>query len=216
MNDAVVLLHGSGRSLHSMSRMAKALAQHNYKVFNLGYPSRRLSIEGLSDFIGNQIAELNVDQNTKIHFVTHSLGGIVLRFYLKSNHLPNLGRVVMLAPPNQGLELVDIFGQNPIFDWLIGPVGNQLGTNPDSLPNSLGPADYPVGIIAGNISINPFFSPLIPGADDGRVSVSGAKLAGMADFCEGPYMHTFIMYYRHVVQQTINFLEQGSFQATVR
>ena len=211
MIDAVVLLHGSGRSLHSMGRMAKVLSQQDYQVYNLGYPSRRLAIDGLAEHISNQIAKLQLDQCTKIHFVTHSLGGIVLRFYLEFNHLPTLGRVVMLSPPNQGSELADIFGRIPFYNWLIGPVGTQIGTNPDSLPNSLGSVDYPVGIIAGNRSFNPLFSPLIPGPDDGRISVTGTKLAGMVDFIEVPCIHPLIMNCRLVIQQTIHFLQQGCF-----
>lgn len=212
MSDVVVLLHGAGRSSFSMKWMAKALSKQNYRVYNLGYPSRRLPIDELADHISNQISKIQFDQFEKLHFVTHSLGGIVLRYYLKFNHISPLGRVVMLAPPNQGSRLADVFGQYAFYSWLLGPVGSQIGTSPDSLPNSLGPVDYPVGIIAGNRSINPVFSPLIPGSDDGRISVTGTKLAGMADFIEVPYIHPLIMNYRMVIQQTIHFLKHGSFK----
>lgn len=211
MTDAVVLLHGAGRSSLSMYRMARALVGRGYQVYNLGYPSRRLPIEGLAGYIGKQIARPQLDLFDNIHFVTHSLGGIVLRSFLKTNHLPNLGRVVMLAPPNQGSELVDFFSRFPFYDWFLGPVGTQLGTGPDSLPNSLGPVDVPLGIIAGNRSWNPLFSRLIPGPDDGRISVKNTKLVGMVDFIEVPCIHPLIMNYRLVIQECIHFLQQGCF-----
>jgi hypothetical protein len=143
--------------------------------------------------------------------VTHSLGGIVLRYFLKHNRPENLGRVVMLAPPNQGAELTDIFGRLPFYSWILGPVGSQLGTGLDSLPNTLGPADYEVGIIAGNRSLNPLFSPLIPGPDDGRIAVRRTRLAGMTDFLVLPCIHPLIMNYKQVIRQTIHFMMQGCF-----
>ena len=199
-----------------MIRMANALSKLNYRVYNLGYPSQSLPIEKQAEYIGNQIAKYKIDEFENLDFVTHSLGGIVLRYFLKFNKLANLGRVVMLAPPNQGLVLDDIFQKNPFYKWLIGPAGNQIGTNRGSIPKSLGPVDYPVGIIAGNRSINPVFSPLLPGPDDGRISVTNTKLAGMADFIEVPYIHPLIMNYRLVIQQTIHFLQQGCFQNALK
>jgi hypothetical protein len=195
-----------------MGRMAKALKRQNYQVHNLGYPSRSSPIEELASYIGDQIRQIHLDPNTEIHFVTHSLGGIVLRCYLKSERPPNLGRVVMLAPPNQGAALADIFGGYPLFDWILGPVGAQIGTSPDSLPKSLRPVDYEVGVIAGNRSLNPLFSLLIPGPDDGRIAVKRTKLIGMADFIVLPCIHPLIMNYAITIRQTIHFLQQGCFQ----
>ncbi len=212
MTNGVVLLHGSGRSRFSMMRMANALSKLDYRVYNLGYPSQRLPIERLAERIGDQISKIQLGQLENLHFVTHSLGGIVLRYHLKFSQLPNLGRVVMLAPPNQGSVLADIFQKNLFYGWLIGPAGSQIGTSPDSIPKKLGSADYPVGIIAGNRSINPVFSPLIPGPDDGRISVENTKLDGMADFIVVPYIHPLIMNYQMVIQQTDHFLKQGCFQ----
>jgi pimeloyl-ACP methyl ester carboxylesterase len=211
MTESVVLLHGAGRSRRSMGRMAKALAREGYQVYNLGYPSRRFPVEELAALVRKQIDQINQTPEMKIHFVTHSLGGIVLRCYLRVDRPRNLGRVVMLAPPNQGAKLADILGGLPLFHWILGPVGSQIGTGPQSLPNSLGPADYEVGVIAGNCSLNPLFSPLIPGPDDGRIAVERTKLAGMTDFLVLPCIHPLIMNYRQVIRQTIHFLRQGCF-----
>lgn len=214
MEDNVVLLHGAGRSRRAMGCMAKALARKGYQVHNLGYPSRHAPIEILADYVGTQIDELQLDPKMKIHFVTHSLGGIVLRYLLKHTQPLNLGRVVMLAPPNQGAILADIFERLPFFDWILGPVGIQIRTRPDSLPKFLGPVNYEVGIIAGNRSVNPILSVLIPGADDGRIAVKSTKLAGMADFLVLPCIHPMIMNYKNTIRQTIHFLAQGCFDHT--
>jgi pimeloyl-ACP methyl ester carboxylesterase len=211
MKDNVVLLHGAGRSRRSMSRMAKALGRAGYRVHNLGYPSRQAPIEVLRELVERQINELGLKPKVKIHFVTHSLGGIVLRYLLRHQRPPNLGRVVMLAPPNQGANLADMFEHSPLYNWILGPVGRQIGTKPDSIPNTLGPADFEVGIIAGSRSANPFFSIMIPGLDDGRISVESTILAGMADFLVLPCIHPLIMNDKHVIRQSIHFLAYGCF-----
>jgi len=209
--DSVILLHGAGRTPRSMMRLAKALVNQGYQVYNLGYPSRRAPIAELATKIGLQIDQIQFDPNYQIHFVTHSLGGIVLRQYLRKQPLLNLGRVVMLAPPNRGAELADILAGFSLYRWILGPVGAQLSTAPESLPNTLGPVDYEVGVIAGNRSLNLLFSSLIPGPDDGRISVERTKLDGMTDFITLPCIHPLIMNYPHVIGQTIHFLQHGCF-----
>ena len=211
MKDNVVLLHGAGRSRRSMKRMAKALDREGYQVYNLGYPSRKAPIEVLGELVERQINELGFDPRLKIHVVTQSLGGILLRYLLRHQRPPNLGRVVMLAPPNQGANLTDIFECFPLYNWILGPIGTQIGTKSDSIPNTLGPADFEVGIIAGSRSANPIFSAMIPGTDDGRIAVESTRLAGMADFLVLPCIHTLIMNYSSVIYQTIHFLAYGSF-----
>ena len=211
MKDNVVLLHGAGRSRRSMRRMAKALDREGYQVYNLGYPSRKAPIEILGKFVERQIKELGLDPKVKNHFVTHSLGAIVLRYLLRRERPTNLGHVVMIAPPNQGANLADIFEHLPLYNWILGPVGMQIGTGPNSVPNILGPPNFEVGIIAGNRSINPVLSVMIPGADDGRIAVDNTRLAGMADFLVLPCIHPLIMNDKHVIRQSIHFLANGCF-----
>ncbi len=209
----VVLLHGLGRSRWSMRTMEKALTQSGYRVFNMGYPSTTKAIPDLA-------AELHVQvqhccHTNQTHFVTHSLGGILVRSYLTHYPLDNLGRVVMLSPPNKGSELVDVLGKVGAFTLILGPASGQLSTQPSSIPNQLnqrGPVDFELGVIAGNRSFNPLTSWLIPGPDDGRVSVNSAQVAGMADFLVVPRTHTFIMSSRTVIEQTVNFLRTGKFE----
>jgi hypothetical protein len=210
--EQVILLHGLCRTSASMGRMEEALTQAGYQVENVDYPSRTARVQQLADnVIGRALAECQRDGATRIDFVTHSLGGILVRSYLARHSLPTLGRVVMLAPPNQGSEVVDKLGGWLLFKWINGPAGNELGTDTDSSPNQLGPLNYPVGIIAGDRSINWINSMLIPGRDDGKVSVERTKLAGMSDHIVIHTAHPFIMMNREAIRQTIQFLRTGAF-----
>jgi triacylglycerol lipase len=211
----VILLHGLCRSGRSMIPMGQALTQAGYKVVNMEYPSRSASIEKLSeDAIGGAVADCQSRGAVKIHFVTHSLGGILVRSYLSRHQIPNLGRVVMLGPPNQGSEVVDKLGSWWLFRKLNGPAGDELGTDKNSTPNKLGPANFCVGVIAGNRSINWINSWLIPGRDDGKVSIECTKLAGMTDHIVIASAHPFLMRNRTAIRQTIYFLGNGKFERT--
>ncbi len=184
-----------------------------FHVINIDYPSSKYPIEYLAEYVGKTIHQCHTDcaDEERIHFVTHSLGGIVLRYYLKENQLHNLGRVVMLSPPNQGSELVDNLRDNILFKIVTGPSGQQLGTDSSSVPITLGAVDFELGIIVGNRSLNLILSHLIPGEDDGRVSVERSKVEGMADFLIVPQVHPFIMNSPEVIEQTVCFLEHGRF-----
>src|SRR5882672_1359638 len=167
--DAVILVHGLGRTRFSMKMLEWTLRRKGYLVINMGYPSTRVPVEeAAKDWLAPRVSEAS-EAGGRVHFVTHSLGGIVVRQYLKNHELVNLGRVAMLAPPNQGSELADAFCGSKWYRRTTGPAGQQLGCAASSLPNTLGPANFDSGIIAGDRSLNPRFSALIPGRDDGKV-----------------------------------------------
>lgn len=208
----VILLHGLARSSRSMNKIEESLSDDGYIVFNVDYPSTEHSVEYLANNVLDEvIARCNTGSGRKINFVTHSLGGIIVRYYLKNHKLANLGRVVMLSPPNKGSELVDNLKNSYFFKVSNGPAGQQLGTDKESLPHSLGPVDFKLGVIAGSISFNPIASVILPGPDDGIVSVESTKVEGMTDFIVMPISHTFIMKSNNVIKQIIHFLENGKF-----
>jgi triacylglycerol lipase len=208
----VVLLHGLCRSSRSMEPMRRALVQAGYCVTNVNFPSRHGTVEALSESaIGSALEDCRRRGAAKVHFVTHSLGGILVRSYFARHAASDVGRVVMLGPPNGGSEVVDRLGASWLFSLVNGPAGRELGTRADSLPNRLGPPKFYVGVVAGDRSINWINSLLIPGLDDGKVSVERTKLAGMADHIVVHATHPLMMRKREVICQTIEFLRKGNF-----
>lgn len=209
-DECVILLHGLARSSSSFKRMESVLKEKGYFTVNYNYPSRKYSIEKLAkESIGNALSQCPA--NSRVNFVTHSLGGILVRQYLSTGKIKNLGRVVMLGPPNKGSQVVDKLKDMPGFEFLNGPAGRELGTDSTSIPNRLGPAKFEVGIIAGTRSINPILSSMLPDPDDGKVSVENTKLAGMADHMILPVSHPFLMGNDEVIKQVIYFLKNGKF-----
>jgi pimeloyl-ACP methyl ester carboxylesterase len=210
--ETVVVLHGLARTSASMSTMVRALEKAGYDVCNIAYPSREHSIEVLTaQFVAPAVRTCLANKTDKAHFVTHSMGGVIVRHLVKSAPDLGIGRVVMLSPPNHGSEVVDKLGQLSLFKAINGPAGLELATREDSVPRSLGSASFDVGIITGSRTVNPFLSLLIPGDDDGKVSIESAKLEGMTGFCVMPATHPFIMKNKSVIEQTLSFLAKGRF-----
>lgn len=210
-DEVVILLHGLIRTSASMEAMEEALFEEAYIVHNIDYPSRQLPIQQLSGDVRKQIVALTKDDDT-IHFVTHSMGGILVRTIQKESPLENIGRVVMLSPPNKGSELVDSLGKFSLFDWINGPAGSQLGTEANDYITQLGPVNFELGVITGDRSINWINSIIIPGKDDGKVSTERAKVEGMQDFLVIHATHPYIMKNDQAVTATIRFLKSGAFK----
>lgn len=208
--ECVILLHCLARSENSMSKLQDELEKEGFIVQNVSYESTKNNIETLaSKAIEPALAKCG--KNHSVNFVSHSMGGILVRQYLSEKHLPQLNKVVMLGPPNKGSEVVDKLGNFPGFHFINGDAGLQLGTGKSSIPNTLGSVDFDLGVIAGTRSINLILSAIIPGPDDGKVSIENTKIEGMKDHVTLPVTHPFMMKNNDVINQVIQYLRHGDF-----
>lgn len=209
----VILLHGLGESEMRMWPISYWLTFQGYRVVNVPYPSTLYPVEQLAEeyiepLLGNFATE------PVLHMVTHSMGGLLLRYCLLKQAQPNLKRVVMLTPANEGSETFEVYRHHPLFTMLYGPAGEQSGVHKAfSFPRQIGEPDinFDLGIVAGCISLDPVSFLVTPSPHDGRTSVEGTKMDGMTDHIVIPSTHEFVSYHPLAVYQTIHFLEHGQF-----
>jgi triacylglycerol lipase len=210
--DCVVLLHGIGMRSYVMKRLESALRADGYRVVNFSYPSRRMSFEELAGtYLPAQLHKHDVARAPRLHFVTHSLGSLVVRKLIQDARPAHLGRVVMIGPPNHGSTAADAAQENALLRKFLGGNLLRLGTGDDAIVRTLGPADFDVGIIAGEVPVNPVFGKVLAGKNDGAVTVESARLEGMRDFIVVPYSHTVMLWRREVIDQARAFLREGKF-----
>ena len=211
--DIVVLIHGLGRSPRSLLAMRFWLWRAGYQVVSVGYPSRKMTVkEAVDGRLRPVLERLRPAAGARVHFVTHSLGGILFRAWAETRAADfPLGRTVMLGPPNQGSEILGRLGSRSILRRLLGPVVPELGDDENSVPRRLGAVPPGTGIIMGNRPVIPFFRELLGPESDGIVTVAGGWVEGQADFMVTPADHTFIMWRPVVLRAVERFLKEGSF-----
>ena len=210
--DGVVLLHGISRTALSFRKMQLALERAGFATLILDYESRRKALEGLAEDIDPAIQRFADRIDGSVHFVCHSMGGLLARVYIARHRPKHLGRVVMLGTPNSGSEIAERLKNFGVYRAFFGPAGQQLGTRRDAAIDALfPPVDYPVGIIAGNRSIYPIASRFLPRPHDGRVSIANTKLEGMADHVVVAASHPWLVRNSVAIAQTIAFLREGKF-----
>lgn len=207
--DVVVLLHGLGRTSLSLLIAHALLRKAGYRCVSIHYPSRSRTIEELARYVR---ARLPDGTEGKVHFLTHSMGGLIARYLLRFDRPASLGRVVMLAPPNQGSQLAGRLRRSGIFEKVLGPAAKQLGSGSELLAELLGPIDFELGVITGDRPRGTPLARLIRGPSDGKVAIDEARIDGMADFLVVHRGHTFIMNDPKVIRQAAHFFETGSFE----
>ncbi|MAZ44459.1 MAG: lipase [Legionellales bacterium] len=209
----VVVLHGLLRTNQHMSKLANALEEDGWAVYNLNYPTREGTLAQLLSIVRQQFIEKGLLNLPDVNLVGYSLGGLIVRGLVNNTPELSVGRVVLLAPPNDGSEVADFHKNNPLFKWLFGPVGQQLTTHNEELNEILGPdLNIPeVGIIAGCQTIDPLHSTLFEGPHDGKVSVFSTFLPGAKEHIVLPANHTFFPQTTEVIQETLHFLNEGRF-----
>ena len=207
--DIVVVLHGLGRGKSAMRRLANSLEAAGYRAIRIGYDSLRDSPEEILKDIGQKIDSCCLGKSPNLHFVGHSLGGLLIRAYLAKYKPANRGHVVLIGTPNNGTKIVDKLRDNWWFQML-GPMAQKLGTDANGFSKTLGPPDYPVGVIAGR-KAGKDNEALVPGEDDGLVSIESTKIKGMSDFVIVEAGHSALRYDKNVVRHVVSFLKTGRF-----
>jgi pimeloyl-ACP methyl ester carboxylesterase len=215
--DGVVLLHGTARRASSMRGLERAFAAAGYATLNIDYPARKAALGTIAGLIRPEIEAFSIRVG-QLHLVTHSMGGLVARALITRHRPANLGRVVMLAPPNQGSEVADALHRLWLFRRFFGPSGAQLVTRrSDALSRLLGPVDYPLGVIAADRSLYPLESLLLlPRPNDGRVTVARTRLPGMSGHVTLHTTHATMMWNRRVIAQALRFVRDGRFEGRGR
>lgn len=215
--EGVLLLHGIARRAASLRPLERAFRAEGYRTLNLDYPARRESLAALAETVRPAVADF-ASEVGHLHVVTHSMGGLVARALLARWRPANLGRVVMLGPPNGGSEVADAFCTRAAYRRIFGPAGLELTTRRDErLSALLGRVDYPLGIIAGDRSIYLLASwLLLPGANDGRVTVARTRVEGMTDHLTLHATHALMMRNRGVIRQALHFVRNERFLAPER
>lgn len=211
----VIVLHGVARSSSSMEKIARIIAEKepNFEVHNIDYDSTNYSFDELVDILHKDLSKIITNKEIKVNFVAYSMGALITRYYIQKYRPKNLGRVVMLAPPNQGSEAADFFKDNILFKKIFGKAGQRMGTKKDSIVYELDDVDFELGIIAGDRSVDPISSLVIQGADDGKVAIEKTKVNGMKEHLVLHTSHTFIIYNNNAIDQTIYFLKNGNFNS---
>lgn len=211
-DESVVLIHGLGRGAANMRQLKIRLEIQGYEVCNIDYATIGKGVDSMVEETSEKIDECILSER-KVHFVGHSLGGLVIRSYLADHPSvvanDNLGYVVTLGTPHHGSEVADKFDGSVLIE-VAGGVSQSLVTGDRSLGNQLPPPNYSLGAIAGtnsNFTTDRYFD----GVNDGLVSLESSQISGMQDFIALDVTHIDMPYDPDVAYQTMHFLQTGQF-----
>ncbi len=207
----VVLVHGVLRSSSSMSKIQNALREKGYHTHSFEYNSRKETIKSITHRLHKDISNISKRNVESISFVTHSFGTLVVRYYLANHDLKKKGRFVMIAPPNKGSQWARILGRLSLYNWALGVAGEKVQDVEKSIPKIMAPPPLEFGVISGGSGTKFGINPLLPGDDDGTVTVEETKLEGMKDFIQVRGQHSLLLVQKSVIDNVIAFLEEGKF-----
>jgi pimeloyl-ACP methyl ester carboxylesterase len=210
----VVLVHGFMDTRFHLFFMEKRLVDDGYRVINKTYPSVTMSIEECADYLARVIERgtEDIDGPYELDFITHSMGGLVARCYLAKYDPPQARRLVMIATPNRGVTKAELVARLPLADRVLGPALMEMAQGPDYLCTLCGGAPtVEFAVIAGGKGDGQGYSVLIPGDDDGTVSVRSAYLPGASDFLLLDHIHNLICFYDDTITNAQSFLADGAF-----
>jgi len=185
------------------------LARRGGKVVNIGYPSILNDIDSHARAVRTRLESAGLPAGSELSFVTHSLGGIVLRALIdRSGSDLRFGRVVMLGPPNQGSSFARALQRRiPLLNRILGASYVEVANlNRPAVTDRIS-----VGIIAGSRTAERGYSPFVSGPNDGIVAVAETALPGAADTLVVRGMHSFLMYQPTIARQVACFLAHGRF-----
>jgi len=206
----VVLLHGILDQPYTMLKLENGLSDQGYSVLSINYPTIKTDIDSITNLLYGHINPLE-NKYKKIHFVTHSMGGLVIRAYLNKFPCKRYGKLVMIAPPNKGAILADRFDEFILYKWILGKTGQKLGKDKDDYWNMFPVPEIPFGIISGGMKNKKGVNPLIPGDDDGIVGVEETQIKGAQDSIIIKGLHSSILWKDRTLNQVKQFIEQGEF-----
>jgi len=209
--EGVLLVHGIIRSSKSMAAYRPPLERAGFQVFPFDYPSTRVDLDTAAEYLHEVIESL--DGIERLHIVAHSMGGVVTRTYRARHHDERLTRLVLVGSPQKGAELADLMrgNANLVFKTIFGPAGQQLVTDSGGFLKKLPTPDIDFAVIAGGHPPSGF-NPLIPGDDDGIVSLESTRLPGAADFLFVEELHLALNRNETVHKATVRFLQTGKFR----
>ncbi len=205
----VVLVHGILRGSSSMNKIKIEFIRQGFSVTGFDYTKKDGSIEEISDSLHKKIKKF---PKGKIHFVTHSMGAVIVRSYISKYKPRNIGRVVMIAPPNNGSVYAAVLLHLPFFEKIFGRSGMDIAEGENCIVNSLPVPEFEFGVIAGGTGYEIGLNPFLKGDNDGTVLLKETIIEGMADFMQIKGQHSFLLFNNEVISESINFIKNGKFQ----
>lgn len=215
MSKTILLVHGLAGNSAAMGFLAISLRLQGYKTVSIDYPSTKHTIEECTRLYLKPAIEA-LAQEESFSIVTHSMSGVMLRYYLAHHRVENLERVVMLAPGHGGSKTLAVLRRHPLFPLLMGPAGVQSGDDAHQFEPTLGPYNGPdLGVVAGCMSFDPIAWAVMPWPNDGKLTVSATQLEGMKDHIVLPVSHDSILIDPLAIFQTSHFLKHGAFKSLI-